>query len=242
MKIIRIIILLSVLNIFINTAFAETEVYKCGIAIGFPPYQFSSETGRADGIDAEIIKLLAEKMSKEIIFVQEPWDELMSKLFYTNNIDFLCGAEINEERLKNYDFTIPIYNRNAVIFVKENSSIKTMNDLYGKMITGDRHSFVESKMGRDKNKFRLIKTESKEQAFEMLKKGKVEAVIAPLEVGKYIAKQKNMNIRIMEESDPGTPVALMIKKGNIKLKKILNDNLKELIESGKIAKILKKYQ
>ena len=166
----------------------------------------------------------------------------MSKLFYTNSIDFLCGAEINEERMRNYDFTIPLYNRNAVIFVKENSNIKTINDLYGKIITGDRHSFVERKMGSDKNKFRIIKTESKEQAFEMLKKGKVSAVIAPLEVGKYISKQKNINIRVIEKSDPGTPVALMLKKGNVKLKEILNDKLKELVESGEISKILKKYQ
>jgi len=242
MKNIKLVTLFFIFNILINTVFAEKMIYKCGIAIGFPPYQFSGENSAVIGIDAEITTLIAKNMKKEIIFIQEPWDELMPKLKYTESIDFLCGAEVTKERESIYDFTIPVYNRNTAIFVREKGNIKNIEDLFGKIVTGDRHSIVEQNMGNDKNKIRIIKTESKEQAFNLLKKGKVQAVIAPVEVGKYISKKIELKVRIIGEKELEAPVAFMIKKGNVELKRELNSQLQILIESGKIAEIMKKYQ
>lgn len=239
----RLFKILTIFIIFLNQQiFAEKTEYICGIATGFPPYQFSDDNDLPVGIDAEITKLVFKNTGKKVIFTQEPWDELMGKLFNSNKIDFLCGAEISPERQKLFDFSIPIYSRNTAIFVKSSSLINKFEDLFGKAVTGDKHSFVERNLGYDKNKIRIVKTESKEKSFDLLQSNRVDAVIAPLEVGNYITKNIGLDVKIIEDSDHGSPVGFMVKKGDIKTLEFINNQLRVLIKNGDISKILKKYQ
>lgn len=241
-RILRMIFLVISIFTLMHPTFAEKKEYICGIALGFPPYQFSDEKANPIGIDAEITKLLFENTGKKIIFTQEPWDELMAKLYNTNKVDFLCGAEISDERKKMFDFSIPFYKRNIAIFVSNSSGITKLSDLVGLIITGDRHSFVERQLGENKEKFRIMKTTSKEESFSLLKKKKVDAVIAPLEVGNYISKKIGLKIRVIEDNDPGSSIAFMVKKGDTDTLEFINKRLKILIANGEIDKILKKYQ
>lgn len=238
----KLILFILTLLLSFQSIYSIEKEYRCGIALGYPPYQYQDKQGNTAGLDYEVTKLVFENAGLKVKFVQKSWDEVLFGIMHKNGVvNVLCGAEISSEREVALDFSIPYYSRNIVIFALKDSEIKELSDLYGKVITGDRHSFVEREIGEDKDKIRIIQTISKEDSFLKLKQGKVVAVVAPLEVGNYLAKTLDIEVKVISQNDFGSPVAFAVEKGNKELLKILNKSLEELIKNGSIEKILKKY-
>ncbi len=221
--------------VFLFSNIASPKNYVCGIASGFPPYQFQ-ENGVAIGFDADLTRLLAKKLNIKIIFLQDDWDHVVNKLRF-GKIDFIAGMEINMLRKKLFDFTQPYYHRYDVVLIKEeDKEIHRVEDLYNKLITGDRHSFIELYWGEKgiKNKIRIMQTENKRKSMELLHSGKTRAAIMPKAVGHYLGKQMGVKIKILINPDPGSPVAIAVKKGNNELLEQLDTALQGLIRAGKI--------
>ncbi len=226
-----------------QAVFAQDKTnYSCGIATGFPPYQFVDQSGKSSGLDVEVASLVFEKAMLSVSMLQDDWEILLFNLVHKRKmVDMLCGAEITEERQKLLDFTIPYYNRRTVLFTLKSRPIKKIEELYGKIVAGDLHSSFEKTLGNRRNNIRIMKTTTKEESFEKLKDGSVVAVIAPMEVGLYLSKKLKIETKIFDNGDPGTPVGIAVKKGDQKLLNLLNLTLKKLLDGGQVNKILKKY-
>lgn len=221
----------------------EKPNYICGVATGFPPYQFIDQAGKSSGLDVEVTELVFKKAGLKVSLYQDDWEVLLFNLVHKKKmIDMLCGAEITSERQALLDFTVPYYKRRTVLFTLKNYPLKRVEDLYGKIVTGDLHSSFEKILGDKKSNIRIMKTATKEESFKKLKDKSVVAVIAPIEVGLYLSKKLKIETKVFDEGDyPGSPVGIAVKKGDSKLLELLNSALKKLIESGEIDKILKKY-
>jgi len=225
----------------INTSYATVKnIYVLGLSDGFPPYQFKNTQGEATGFDAEVLRLLFQKEEKKVVFLQMNWDDVVGTLMFTNKLDCVGGMEINEVRKKYFDFTSPYYSRKIAVFIQsDNSTIKQLEDLIGKTITGDRHYSLEKrlkKMGIRKH-IRIKQTKSKEESIRLLKTEQVVAVIAPKEVGFYLAKKLNIKVKIIAEANQGSPVGIAVKKGNYQLLTMLENRLQDLIKEGEIYKL-----
>ncbi|MCP4114770.1 MAG: transporter substrate-binding domain-containing protein [Desulfobacteraceae bacterium] len=220
-----------------GTAVCSDELV-CGIATGFPPYQFRAR-GEVTGFDADVARLVLSRLEEGATFYQDSWDDVVGRLRY-GNIDLITGMEISGERKRFFDFSTVYYHRYTVIFVRaDNSSIESVEDLYKKIITGDRHSFIEShweKLGI-KGRIRIRQMKSKERAMELLFQGKSHAAIMPKAVGLYLAEKMGFKVRILNGFDPGTPVAMAVKKGNYHLLERIDRVLKDLMEKGEIDKL-----
>ncbi|WP_155323304.1 transporter substrate-binding domain-containing protein [Desulfosarcina ovata] len=233
-------ILSLLIFLFANTAYSKDPV--CGIATGFPPYQFHSN-GTVTGFDAEVVRLIFDRLNEPFVFEQDDWDEVVNKLRF-GKIDLVTGMEINEIRKNFFDFTTAYYHRYDVVFVrKDDTATQTTEDLYNKIITGDRHSFVETYWQKKgiRNKIRIKQIKSKEQSMRLLYESKTKAAIMPKSVGLYLAKQMDFEVRILANPDPGSPVAIAVKKGNRELLTKIDTMLQELIGQGEIDRLYKKW-
>ena len=238
-----VIVVLAASGLSVESDPAIKRRYLCGMAVGFPPYQYSDASGSPAGIDYEIARLIFREAGLDVDFIQSDWDDVMFSLAHrTGRVDVLCGAEISEERRRLFDFSVPCYVRHTVVFTLVNSRIGGISDLYGKIVAGDRHSYIERKLGRSLDLIRINTTVSKEEPFRLLRNGSVEAAIAPKEVGIYISRNMRMKTRILEETDPGSPVAFAVAKGDVELLGRINSSLKKLMKEGKIERILDRYR
>lgn len=223
---------------------AEPNTIKCGIAKGYPPYQFQDVKGEPIGIDVDVMKAISSVINVNIVFHQKEWDDIVTSL-RLGKLDCIAGIEKNAIRSKMFDFTSLYYTRKNVVFVKKNDmSITSLNDLKWKQIAGDRHSYVENLLEdlRLKNKIRIRQTKSKEMSFQMLKKGKVVAVIAPEAVGLYLAKKNQIAVKIIEASDPGSPVSIAVEKNRTSLLESIESALITIQHDGTLASILSKWK
>ena len=222
-------------------ASAQDSPLTVGAASGFPPYQFVLQ-GEPAGFDTDVARAVAKRLGRQASFVQGEWDNVVS-LLRIGRIEVIVGMEVNEFRRTYFDFSTPYSRRHDAVFVLAASRARAVEDLFGQIITGDRHSFVEL-LWREKDihrRIRISQTGSKEEAMHLLAAGKTAAAIMPLEVGRYLATKMGIDVRVLSNPDPGSEVAIALRKGQPRLKAELDAALADIRDSGELDAIARKW-
>ena len=171
--------LFALLLLLVSGGALEARELTCGIATGFPPYQYQ-EGARVEGFDADVVRLVVAQLGDRCLFVQDAWDTVFNRLRY-GKLDLVVGMEINPVRQKYFRFTRSYMSRQSVIFVNaQNSNTVSVTELMGKIIAGDRTSGIEQQWMEQgiRSRFRIREFESKAVSMQMLKDVQVQAAIA----------------------------------------------------------------
>ncbi len=234
----QLLILLLALSPGAATAGGEL---RCGVASGFPPYQFSVN-GEPAGFDVDVARAVCARLGLTPRFEQGDWDNVVNLLRF-GTLDVIVGMEVNTFRGDLFDFSAPYSTRHDVVFVLANSTATREEDLFGGVVTGDRHSFVElhwQARGIHRN-IRVTQTGTKAEAMQSLAEGRSLAAIMPLEVGRHLAREKGLAVRVLLEPDPGSDVAIALPKGRTELRQRLNEILEALRASGELESLARKW-
>ena len=204
----------------------------------FPPYEYH-ENNEIVGIDADIAKAIADKLGMELEIKDMAFDSLIPAV-QSGKADFTAaGMTVSEDRKKNVDFTDTYAEAAQVIIVKEDSEIKTKDDLIGKKIgvqtgtTGDMYA-------DDIEDGEVQRFNKGMDAVMALTQGKIDAVIIDREPAKVFAKD-NEGLKILDEAFTEEEYAIALKKGNTELLDKMNEAIKELKESGELKEIVDHY-
>lgn len=204
----------------------------------FPPYEYH-ENDTIVGIDADIARAVAEQMGMELEIQDMAFDSLIPAI-QSGKADFAAaGMTVNEDRLKNVDFTDTYAQAAQVIIVTKDSPIASPDDLTGKKIgvqtgtTGDIYA-------DDVENAEVQRFNKGMEAVMALNQGKIDAVIIDREPAKVFVKE-NEGLKILDEAFTVEEYAIAVKKGNTELLDKMNAAIKELKESGELQKIVDKY-
>ena len=146
---------------------------------------------------------------------------------------------VDEDRLKNVDFSDTYAQASQVVIVKEGSAVTTPADLEGKKIgvqlgtTGDIYSsdIADATVERYNKGF---------EAVQALMQDKIDAVIIDREPAKVFVSE-NGGLVILDESFTDEEYAIAVAKGNDELREKINTSLENLKNSGKLQEIIDKY-
>lgn len=217
------------------------EELRCGVASGFPPYQFSRD-GEPAGFDVDVARAVCARLGLTPSFEQGDWDNVVNLLRF-GRLDVIVGMEVNAFRDELFDFSTPYSTRHDAVFVLANSTASREEDLFGGVVTGDRHSFVElhwQERGIHRN-IRVTQTGTKAEAMQSLADGRSLAAIMPLEVGRHLARERGLAVRVLLEPDPGSDVAIALPKGRPELRQRLNEALEALRAGGELESLARKW-
>lgn len=116
-------------------------VIKIGVDPEFVPFEFFDENGEYQGIAAEYLSLIEVKTGiKFEIIPGLTWPEAYEKAV-NGEIDILPAVSKTTEREKYFYFSTPYYNIKRVIVTRDdNSSIRSFNDLKGKIVAVQENS------------------------------------------------------------------------------------------------------
>ena len=209
----------------------------------FQPYEYY-DGDKIVGIDAEIAAAIAEKLGLELVIEDMAFDSIITAVS-EGSVDFgLAGMTITEDRLKDVDFSISYATGVQSIIVPENSTIKTVDDLYadgaafkvGVQLgtTGD--IYATDDFGDDL----VTSFTTGNEAVNALLGGDVDCVIIDNEPAKAFVAN-NQGLKILETSYADEDYAACIKKGNDALREAVDNAIEELIEDGTIDGIVSKY-
>ena len=204
----------------------------------FPPYEYY-EGDEIVGIDAEIAAAIAEELGMEFKIEDMAFDSIIAAVQSGKADIGVAGMTVNEDRLKNVNFSTPYTQSAQVIIVKEGSAVTTPDDLTGKKVgvqlgtTGDIYAgdIADATVERYNKGF---------EAVQALLQDKIDAVIIDREPAKVFVTQ-NEGLTIVDEEFTIEDYAIAIAKDNEELLTKINDALVKLEESGKLQEIKDKY-
>ena len=209
----------------------------------FAPYEYY-DGDKIVGIDAEIAAAIAKELGLELVINDMEFDSIISAV-KGGSADFgLAGMTVNDDRLKEIDFSISYASGVQSIIVKEGSPIKSADDLaadgatykIGVQLgtTGD--TYATGDFGDD----RVVQYTKGNEAVAALLGGDIDCVIIDNEPAKAFVAN-NPGLIILETAYADEDYAACISKENPELKKAIDAAILKLTEDGTIDAIIAKY-
>lgn len=225
----------------------EKETLVMATNATFPPYEFKEGDSFA-GIDVEIAGKIAEKLGMTLEIKDVEFGSIIGGV-QTGKFDIgMAGMTVTDERLKSVNFSDSYATGIQVVIVKEDSAIKSLDDLKGdgsmkfgvqQDTTGDIYASDTVENG-GYGKDNVVRYKTGADAVQALKTGKVDAVIIDNEPAKNFVKA-NEGLSILNGDWVKENYAIAIAKDNTELLEKVNGALKELITDGTVKAIIDKY-
>lgn len=209
----------------------------------FPPYEFK-EGDEIVGIDAEVAQAIADKLGMELEIVDTEFNSIIPGVQGGKYSMGMAGMTVNEERLQSVDFSTSYAKGVQVVIVKEDSAIKSVDDLFAdgaKYVAGVQMAttgdiYATDDLGAD----RVQEFDKGAAAVQALVSGKIDCVIIDNEPAKAFV-QANEGLKILDTAYAEEDYAICFSKDNTELKDKVNAALEELIADGTVQKIVDKY-
>jgi ABC-type amino acid transport substrate-binding protein len=100
----------------------------------YPPFSFIDMDGKLQGFDVDIGDNLAQRLGVQPKPITTAWDGIIGGLL-AGKYDAIIGSmAITDERLKAVDFSEPYYKSGAQLFVRQDSSLQSIDEMNGKVI------------------------------------------------------------------------------------------------------------
>ena len=210
----------------------------------FPPYEYK-EGDKIVGIDAEVAQLIADKLGLELEIADVDFDSIIPGVQSGKYDMGMAGMTVTDERKEKVNFSDSYATGVQVVIVREDSEIKSIDDLEGKKIGAQQGTtgYIYASDTPENGGYgeeNVTGYQNGALAVEALKGGKVDCVIIDNEPAKaYVAA--NEGLKILDTEYVTEDYAIAVAKDNTALKDAINAAMAELKEDGTIQGILDKY-
>jgi len=227
---------------------AAEKTYTNGIDADYPPFAYIDEKGDPAGFDVECLNWIADEMGFEVKHQPTAWDGIVSSLL-AGKIDMIySGMSITAERLEKVDFSIPYWEINQSLCVREDSDLNIIAALCGdKYVVGSQRGCTAAMWIEDN----LVKTgilakdnlklyEGFSLAVKDLVNGRTDSAMMD-DVMVEDAIRKGQPVKIVGVIKTGEAYGIAVRKEDTELKAILNEGVKKLKKSSKWDELIIKY-
>ena len=213
----------------------------------FPPYEYKDGDSFA-GIDIEVAQKIAEKLGMELEIQDVEFGSIISGVQAGKYDIGMAGISVTDERKESVNFTNTYTTTKQVVIVKEDSAIKSLDDLKGdgsmkfgvqQDTTGDilASDTVENGGYGEDN---VTRYKAATDTVQALKTDKVDAVIIDEAPAKSFVSSTD-GLKILDGTWLEEEYAIAVSKTNNELLEKVNGALKELTDDGTIKSIIDKY-
>lgn len=212
-----------------------------GLDDAYPPMEYRDEKNALVGFDIDFGNAIAKKLGVKAEFVPTAWDGILPSLKSSKFDAILSALSITDKRKEEIGFSEPyIMGGPIIITKKDNTTIKKTDDLKGKIVgvqlgsTGD--NAVSSLSGvKEVKKYDKIP-----QALLDLTAGRLEAVVADDQVGRYYigldASKYSVAGKLNDE-----PFGIGFRKEDKTLNDTVQKAINDLKADGTLSKISMKW-
>ena len=207
----------------------------------YPPISYQ-EGRKPKGLAIDIVHALGQRMGRQIDIRLMEW-KVAQAMVAQGKADALCQLSITEARKQIYDFSDQAHDLRFSIFVRTGKQgIDDLSDLRGLQVAVVAAS-VPHQLAMADSQIKFTLTANDLQGFQLLKDGKVDAVLADLWTGSYVLAEKRITgIQTSGEPFAHLASAIAVKKGNSALLAAINDGLRTMQADGTIERINVKWR
>ncbi len=209
--------------------------------------------GKYAGYHVEICQRIIEQVEKAVgRKLQTNYVAVTSQnripLTQNGTVDIECGSTTNNAaRQRDVAFAVTTYVEEVRIAVKANSGITSINQLNGKNVATTTGTTSVQHLRRHERAagvdFKEVYGKDHAESFLLLESGRADAFVMDGQIlAGNIATSKNpADFRIVGEVLSVEPIAIMMRKDDPAFKKVADDTIRGLAQSGELAKIYDKW-
>jgi len=226
---------------------ASGVVHWAGDAEGGAPFQVRdpSDPNRVIGFEVELVDALAEAVSRRLgaplkaEFVQYDWVSLPLGLDKGDFDMIVSGFEITEQNRTSARFSRPYYIYAEQLTVRHDDlSIKSLSDCRGKLVGTMAGTAADRMLNREG--FAVTAFEGQVEPYIDLELGRLDAVLLDTPIVKYYG-ETNPKLKLVGERIGQGSYGIACRPADADLVAAIDEALGELIVSGRLAEILRRW-
>ncbi len=229
----------------------DGKTFKHGFDKDFPPYSYIDDNGDTTGFDVELAQAVCELKGWEYVAVPVNWDAKDAELNSGSCDCIWSGFTKSPAREDSYCWSEPYSINTQMIMVKEDSDIKTLDDLAGKRVgvqTGTSAYDMLETPEAEGGCAELAETFGSVEVFDTytiavtdLQAGAIDAVAIDVTTGNFQMSNQS-GLRYLDEELGDEVYAIGFRTNDTELCDQVNEALKELAADGTMEEIGKKYE
>jgi ABC-type amino acid transport substrate-binding protein len=257
-KVLSLLLLVALVAVTAAPALAEdtldkvkrTGVLTIGTRTGSPPFAYINKNNEWVGFSIDLVEQLVKPaVEKEVgktikIEKKESTPPTRIPLLTSNAVDIIAGTMTDTpERRQSVEFSLTFFYTGAQFLVKKGSPIHGINDIGGKRIAAQQGSTNAKIIREKKPDAQLREFPDQPAAFQALAQGQVDAYTND-GIQLYGLKAKSPKPdewEIVGDFFSEEPYGMAMRKGDLKLKQVVDAALKHGFESGKYNEIYDKW-
>jgi glutamate/aspartate transport system substrate-binding protein len=209
--------------------------------------------GKYAGYHVEICQRIIEQVEKavgrklETKFVAVTSQNRIP-LTQNGTVDIECGSTTNNAaRQRDVSFAVTTYVEEVRIAVKANSGITSINQLNGKNVATTTGTTSVQHLRKHERAngidFKEVFGKDHAESFLLLESGRADAFVMDGQIlaGNIATAKSPGDFRIVGEVLSVEPIAIMMRKDDAAFKKVADDTIRGLAQSGELAKIYDKW-
>lgn len=205
----------------------------------FQPFSTTDRDGNLAGFDADMATVLAERMGRRPVLVQNDWAAIQAGL-QTGKYELICGSmAITDERLRSMHFSLPYYVSGAQVFAAPGvSSLRglrlgvTEDSTYARYINDHPEEFPECT---------VIRFGSEAEIVAAVGADKIDGFVSDRIVGGFYVKKGGVEVQPFGPLLYEEACGIAARKDSPGLVRAVNAALFEIVQDGAYAEIYRKW-
>ncbi|HVT51511.1 MAG TPA: response regulator [Dongiaceae bacterium] len=176
---------------------------------GWAPFDIIDRTGRHDGISADYLSLVSQRLGIQIEPVMLPdWQSVIAAM-KAHDIDLIGSVAETPDREQFLAFTKPYITSNNVLFARrDDGAIRGLKDLAGKTVTIERGYALGEVLPQVVPGIRLMPVDDTEAALRAVAGGRADAYVGDLIVASFLIEKLNL-ANLAPHAEAGLPTSAL---------------------------------
>jgi polar amino acid transport system substrate-binding protein len=212
-----------------------------GVKCDTPPFGYTDVRGKNAGVDVEIAKWFARYAfgtAQRVTFVCAP-TATREPLLTTNRVDLVISTfTYTADRDTRIDFSRAYYKASGRLLVKNDSPIRTLNDIRGRRVATTTGSVYDRWMKRCFTNTEVVVVESVTAAVIAFNQGRADAVMFD-DTSLALVAATDQSSKMTDDIFLEGPYGIGIKQGNAQLKRWVDSRLELMRKKDIFQQIIK---
>ena len=216
-----------------------------GLDASFPPMGYVNDSNEIVGYDIDLAKEVAKRMGVDFVAQPIDWDAKEMEL-KTGKIDCIWnGFTMTEERKAALSFTDAYLNNEQVVVVRNDSGIKKLSDMKGKLVGvqsgSSAQEAVDGNASFSSSIGKIVFFKDNVVALNDLDIGGIDGVVMDSVVANYSIAQTGKPFTVLSEPLSKEEYGIGFRKEDVKLRDEVQKILKEMQADGTVTAIALKW-
>lgn len=209
----------------------------------YPPYEFINKKGEYDGFHIDLIRAIGKEMGYEVEINLGNWTNIREELEQPQGRINVADMFYSKKRVEKLVF-LPHHDVVSYVIVRNKKSppIKSISQLENESIVVTANAIAEEYITKEDSTIKIVQSITDLHALKIVASGRSSyALINQYTAHKFIEEHSFDNLAVSEEFIFSKNLSFVVKKGNKKLAKDIEEGMNRIKENGVYSELYVKW-